>query len=116
MENAEDKIGQVRLSRTDDNVCVVSYSIAETHRAQGYGKLILQLAENKCVADNLSDCLVGYVKKSNVASQIIFKSLGYSESDEGDFYRYFKTGLNHTDISESDKNLNGGGWSDTPHQ
>ena len=113
MENGADKIGQIRLNR-NDNVCVVSYSIAEKYRAQGYGKLILQLAENQCVSNNIVDSLVGYVKKSNVASQIIFRSLGYSETDEGDFYRYFKAELNYTDISKSEENMKQGGGT-TPH-
>ena len=108
MESAAEQIGQVRLNRTD-NLCVVSYSIAEKYRVQGYGKLILQLAENQCVVDNIADCLAGYVKKSNIASQIIFRSLGYSETDEGDFYRYFKAELNYTDLSKYDKNLKAGG-------
>lgn len=89
LEENENPVGQIRLNKTNDT-CVVSYSIAELYRAQGYGKLILQLAENECVQKNLTESIVGYVKKNNVASQIIFKSLDYNESDEGTFYKYEK--------------------------
>ena len=88
-------IGQVRLNKTG-NSCIISYSIAEEYRAQGYGKLILQLIENYCVKKNFADSLIGYVKKNNVASQVIFKSLGYTETDENSFYRYEKTKLLYT--------------------
>ena len=95
LEADENPIGQIRLNKSG-NSGVISYSIAEEYRAQGYGKLILQLVENECVQKNFADSLIGYVKKSNVASQIIFKSLGYSESDESSFYRYEKIKLCYT--------------------
>lgn len=91
----ENPVGQIRLNKINDS-CVVSYSIAAPYRAQGYGKLILQLIENECVQKNFASSLVGYVKKNNVASQVIFKSLGYSESYENSFYRYEKNELCYT--------------------
>ena len=107
LECDEEPIGQVRLNKIDTS-CVVSYSIAERYRAQGYGKLILQLLENECVQKNLAESLIGYVKKENIASQIIFKSLGYTESDEGNFYRYEKFSLQH--IDEINMKAGGGYW------
>lgn len=70
-------IGQVRLAMEVD-VATVSYSIDVAYRAQGYGKAILQLAENLCVERGTPCVLRGYVKKKNIASQMIFEALGYT--------------------------------------
>lgn len=72
-------IGQVRLVR-DTNVWQISYSIALPYRAQGYGKIILQLAENELIhGGHVGEKLYAEVKADNIASQCIFKKLGYSE-------------------------------------
>ena len=69
-------IGQVRLS-VEGDMATVSYSINAAYRAQGYGRAILQLTENLCGERNKPCALCGYVKKKNIASQVIFESLGY---------------------------------------
>ena len=69
-------IGQVRLSMEND-MATISYSIDAAYRAQGYGKAILQLAENLCVERGTTRILRGYVKRKNIASQMIFEALGY---------------------------------------
>lgn len=69
-------IGQVRLS-VENDMATISYSIDAAYRAQGYGKAILQLAENLCLKRGTLRSLRGYVKKKNIASQVIFESLGY---------------------------------------
>ncbi len=75
-------VGQVRLS-TENDIATVSYSIDAGYRAQGYGRKILQLVENLCVERGKPRVLRGYVKQSNVASQVIFEGLGYTgEIDE----------------------------------
>lgn len=109
LEIDENPIGQVRLNKTG-NSCIISYSIAEEYRAQGYGKLILRLVENECVKKGFADSLVGYVKKNNIASQVIFKSLGYTETDEISFYRYEKIKLCYTSDEDilRDKVCSGG--------
>ena len=91
-------IGQVRLNKTD-NFYIINYSIDINYRAQGYGKIILQLLENTLLDKNFGGKLVGYVKKNNVASQLIFKSLSYTEFEEPNFYRYEKQELNHYNIT-----------------
>lgn len=84
-------IGQVRLS-TEDDAATVSYSIDAAYRAQGYGRAILQLVENACVERGEPCALRGYVKKQNIASQIIFERLGYicEINPELDCLRYTK--------------------------
>ncbi len=84
-------IGQVRLSMEND-MATISYSIDTAYRAQGYGKAILQLVENLCVKRGTLRSLRGYVKKKNIASQVIFEALGYEcERDaELDCLKYTK--------------------------
>ena len=102
----EEPIGQVRLNKTG-NVHTISYSIDVNYRAQGYGKIILQLLENKLAEKNFVGVLVGSVKKNNVASQLIFKSLGYEEIEENSLYRYSKNKVQHYTI---DHLTHGGGY------
>ncbi len=72
-------VGQVRLA-FEDNKWQISYSIAAAYRGQGYGKIILQLAENELIMDgHAGDTLFAEVKTDNIASQRIFTRLGYRE-------------------------------------
>lgn len=85
-------IGQVRLA-LEDSKWQISYSIASSYRGQGYGKVILQLVENKLIYDGLvGETLFAEVKADNVASQRIFVKLGYQEavSEHTDAYAYMK--------------------------
>ena len=85
-------IGQVRMAYYND-VWQISYSIAPAYRGQGYGKIIIQLAENALIRGNhVGEKLYAEVKKDNVASQHIFKRLGYSEvlSRHDNAYAYTK--------------------------
>lgn len=101
-------IGQVRLSM-ETGIATVSYSIDVAYRAQGYGKAILQLAENLCVERGKSCVLRGYVKKKNVASQMIFEALGYTceASLEQDCLLYVKPKLQRSLVGR-DKPAGGG--------
>lgn len=79
--------GQARLDRRD-GVGYISYSISSSFRGQGYGKLLLQLLENEAAKESL--LLIGQVKKDNIASQVIFQSLGYGERETEEFFEYRK--------------------------
>ena len=79
----ETPIGQVRLA-TEGGAATVSYSIDAAYRVQGYGKAILQLAENLCVKSGKPLIMQGFVKKQNVASQVIFEGLGYTKTEESE--------------------------------
>ncbi|MGN0938041.1 MAG: GNAT family N-acetyltransferase [Selenomonas sp.] len=69
-------VGQVRLTR-QGATALIAYSVAAEHRAHGYGKALLELVEKKV---SVGTCLLGQVKKDNVASRRVFVSLGYEES------------------------------------
>ena len=72
-------VGQVRLV-FEDSKWQISYSIMSAYRGQGYGKIILQLAENELIKDgHAGDNLFAEVKADNIASQRIFIRLGYRE-------------------------------------
>lgn len=88
-------IGQVRLS-AEEEVATISYSIDSAYRAQGYGKAMLRCMENLCAERGKPRVLRGYVKKSNIASQVIFEKLGYTTvaiAPEMDCLLYMKNKL-----------------------
>ena len=91
LEIEKEPAGQARLDR-HDGAAYISYSISGSFRGQGYGKLLLQLLENEAAKESL--VLVGQVKKDNVASQVIFQSLGYEERETEEFFEYRKTASN----------------------
>lgn len=101
-------IGQVRLSMEGD-MATVSYSIDAAYRAQGYGRTILQLAENLCVERKSPHVLRGYVKRQNIASQVIFEALGYEceAASEKDCLLYVKHKLQQKSLIE--RQICGGG-------
>ncbi len=88
----DNPIGQVRLA-LENGKWQISYSIASSYRGQGYGKIILQLAENDLICDDhVGETIFAEVKADNVASQKIFIKLGYQEvaSERSDAYAYVK--------------------------
>lgn len=93
LQEDDNPVGQVRLALKDGK-WQISYSIAPAYRGQGYGKIILRLAENELIhRGHTGEKLYAEVKKDNIASQRIFKKLGYSEttSQHEDAYGYTKT-------------------------
>lgn len=85
-------VGQVRLV-FEDSKWQISYSIVSAYRGQGYGKRILQLAENELISNGRNgEKLFAEVKAHNMASQRIFNSLGYAESksNHSNAYAYIK--------------------------
>ena len=83
-------IGQIRLS-VENETALISYSIDAGYRACGYGRMILQMAEDRLRNQGVCLTLVGYVKKENISSQRIFASLQYRENRENGLLRYEKT-------------------------
>lgn len=83
-------VGQIRLS-INSNVAEISYSIGESFRGYGYGRKILTLIEDTV---NEYFCNIIYfkalVKKENILSSYLFKSLNYSEIDHNEYCEYKK--------------------------
>ncbi len=85
-------VGQVRLS-CQGTAARISYSIGNEYCGQGYGSIILQLAENEMLRINPQGYLLAQVKKNNIASQRIFEKLGYICNEEEAYYEYSKLEL-----------------------
>lgn len=79
--------GQIRIIKNSGKI---SYYIDKAYRGLGLGKAILSLAENIIASENKDFTLLAEVKKSNLASQMIFKSLGFNESFEDGIFIYKK--------------------------
>lgn len=124
----QEPAGQVRLE-TVGEICRINYSIVSKFRGQGYGKVMLALAENM-LAEQAASCKCGdnsneqklvagktaavdvsktfmarklilqaEVKAHNVASQLVFEALGYSRELKKDYIVYHKENLQIHDIS-----------------
>ena len=84
------EIGVLRLEY-DENIAEISYSVASKERNKGYGKAILQLAEEyvkkeeKCILE-----LMGKVKRENAISQRKFESLNFERKDRDNYIEYRK--------------------------
>lgn len=73
-------VGQIRLLFLDR--WQISYSIAPEFRGQGYGKVLLQMAEKELIQNGyVGDVLFAEVKIHNIASQKIFTSLGFKQTE-----------------------------------
>lgn len=83
-------VGMLRLDY-HQKTAVISYSVAKEERKKGYGKQILQLAENY-VQNNKDtiDELLGEVKKDNIISMHRFEQLGYIKIDKRYYIEYRK--------------------------
>ena len=83
--------GQIRLNKLDG--WLISYSIAPAYRGQGYGRIMLQLAENELIgAGHAKEKLLAEVKAGNIASRRIFSGLGYQKTSgrHDNAYTYVK--------------------------
>ncbi|WP_196595130.1 GNAT family N-acetyltransferase [Pectinatus frisingensis] len=82
-------LGQVRID-IENGVGVIDYSIDKKYRGKGLGKIILQLLEQKVLSEKKCNTLIGYVKKENVISNKIFKSLNYMNENNKKYFLYKK--------------------------
>ena len=69
-------VGQVRLT-WEGNEALIAYSVAKEARGHRYGQALLALVEERLPHGT---CLVGQVKKTNIASRRVFLALGYKEN------------------------------------
>lgn len=90
LECNRNSVGQIRLN-INSNVAEISYSIGESFRGYGYGRKILTLIEdtvNKYFGNIVY--LKALVKKENVVSSYLFKSLNYVEIEYNEYFEYKK--------------------------
>lgn len=81
-------VGQLRLD-IEGSMAEISYSLAAEHRGKGLGRVLLEQAEAK--ADELGiEELTAEVLSHNVASQKLFKKLGFEEEQQEVIYFYRK--------------------------
>ncbi len=83
-------IGQVRLEKKK-NFINISYSLSKKFRGFGLGKKLLSIALKK-IKKKTNIVLVGKVKKKNIKSVNVFKSLGFKGIIKNKVY-YFKKNI-----------------------
>lgn len=106
-------IGAIRITILDNNIAEIGYSICKTKRCMGYGKIMLQLLEEK-VREEYPDInkLIGKVKSDNVASQKTFLDSGYTE-----VYQAFELSISDKElINKLEIPENGVGGGAVPHK
>lgn len=84
-------IGQLRID-VEENMGVISYSIAKEYRGNGYGTKLLEEVIGLVKRSNIKvSKVVGRVKHSNIPSQKAFDKAGYESVKKKDFIEYYKT-------------------------
>ncbi|WP_291572603.1 GNAT family N-acetyltransferase [Clostridium sp. UBA4548] len=84
-------VGLIRIDIVNGNG-IISYSICSNFRERGYGFKIIKLLEHKIEKQHMKlKQLHAEVKHNNIASQKIFKKLGYEEKVIRDKLFYKKT-------------------------
>jgi RimJ/RimL family protein N-acetyltransferase len=65
---AQENIGQVRITKDKDNTAIIGVSIDSMHRGKGYATQILNMASESFLTENPAYTVYAYIKQSNVAS------------------------------------------------
>lgn len=82
-------ISQIRLDKTSAVEGDISISISSQFRGKGYGAKVLKAVSEKIILEQDAKTINAYVKKENVASQIIFEKAGYVlKEKDSDKMRY----------------------------
>lgn len=82
-------IGQVRFEH-NDSLWEVHYALSPNARGNGLGSNLLSTGITKFLEDVSNPTIVGHVKQNNIASQKIFKKLGFTEANLVEYYSYSK--------------------------
>lgn len=88
LSSEQEALGQVRIDKVGRSRYKISYMISSGNRGKGYAKKMLQLLEEKVQSGAVFEA---EVKKDNIASQKVFKSLGYKEEEQESMFVYIKT-------------------------
>ena len=97
-------VGQVRFD-VEENFARIDYSIAKQFRGRKIGKTLLKEAISKYWSRNKIK-LLGEVMPHNIASEKIFKSLGFRMKTEGDNKIFMKEANQPRKKNEKQKNIN----------
>ncbi len=90
-QNSKDeKIGQIRLQKIDNENYLIGVSIAAEHRGKGYGSRILKMGCNEFLTQNPSIILNAYIKEANNSSLSIFEKAGFYFKNKL-YYNNFKS-------------------------
>ncbi len=100
-------MGQVRLNYSNTNV-LISYSIAQKYRGQGFGKLVIHDIEQIIIKTHSEvDSIQAKVKVDNIASQKIFEDNNYNQIlSDSNFTLYAKTIDSKSEYTNKSKCLN----------
>ena len=89
LEDAGALVGQVRADRDEwGESAEISYAIAERARGKGYASWMLAAAEEQLSEKGFCRELLAEVKNDNIASQKVFRKLGYEEQREDYGFSY----------------------------
>lgn len=70
-------IGQVRFEKINSSESIISVSVAEEHRRNGYGEQMLKVACINYFDKNPKTTVNAYIKNDNYSSKMIFKKVGF---------------------------------------
>ena len=82
-------VGQLRLDLKENSIAEISYGLGADHRGKGYGRLLIEQAEEMAATLGLTE-LNAEVLLHNKASSDIFRMLGFEEEKKEDRYVYQK--------------------------
>jgi RimJ/RimL family protein N-acetyltransferase len=98
LEKTNIPIGQIRFDFEDNTNCIIiSYSISEEHKKNGYGSKIIELGLHQLKKINMgSDKVFASVKINNIASIKCFEKNNFKKTFEDNYQLHFE--LNLSDI------------------
>jgi RimJ/RimL family protein N-acetyltransferase len=82
LNKQDEYIGQIRFDVNDELQSIVSISLANNHRNQGYGKLILEIGIEELSNYILVKNIQAFIKPENITSIKLFKSIGFAETND----------------------------------
>lgn len=75
-----EKVGQVRIDKVDEENALISVSVAKEHRGKGYASKIILIFSDYFLKTYKKFCINAYIKKSNLKSKNVFESAGFKFS------------------------------------
>lgn len=85
IENENDeKIGQVRFDKLEDDNFEINIAIAPEHRSKGYGKKSIADARELAFRDLKAKKIIAYIKPQNKISMIVFEKSNFKITERTD--------------------------------